>query len=210
MLVAATVGLAAAGCTDDRRAEEPTPSSSTVAPSMTFEEAYRKLPMNGTKALPITWDLSALPDTDEVLAARRSLAFIYWERQATDWTEVIPIGRFVYTEAFYEEFLAPFARSSAVQDPLIGPIWVKVMGVERTGPNRATVTFCTDHGYWRHAEEKHFKVRQDRANLESYVMENVESGDGERHWLADHLIDNDGDRQAKYGAECTKWARHQA
>ncbi|BCY08921.1 hypothetical protein [Actinoplanes sp. L3-i22] len=36
-------------------------------------------------------------------------------------------------------------------------------------------------------------------------MKNVESGDGEHHWLADQLIDNDADREPKYGAECTKW-----
>ncbi len=211
--LAVTVGLATAACTDDDPdAGGTTPStaapSSAAAPAMTFDEAYRKLPMDGTKDVPITWDLAGAPDTDEVLAARRGLAFMYWERQSTDWTPVIPIGRYVFTEAYYEKFLAPFATASAIDDPLIGPIWVKVMGVEQTGTGQTTVTFCTDLGYWRHAEEKNFTVRKDRANLESYVLANVESGDGERHWLTDRLIDNDGDRKPTYGAACTKWAQH--
>jgi hypothetical protein len=213
-LLAVTVGLATAACTDDDPgAGGTTPStaapSSAAIPAVTFEEAYRKIPMDGTKDVPVTWDLAGAPDSDEVLAARRGLAFMYWEGQSTDWTPVIPIGRFVFTEAYYDKFLAPFAMSSAVADPLIGPIWVKVMGVEQTGSGQTTVTFCTDHGYWHHAEEKNFTVRKDRANLESYVLANVESGDGERHWLTDRRIDNDGDREPKYGAACTKWAQHQ-
>ncbi|WP_412749649.1 hypothetical protein [Krasilnikovia sp. M28-CT-15] len=175
---------------------------------MTFEEAYRKLPMDGTKDLPITWDLSGAPDTDEVLAARRGLAFEYWLDQATDWTPIIPIGRFTVTEERYEKLLAPYAKISAAENPMIGPIWVKVMGVEKNGADQATVTFCTDHGYWRHAKDSP-QVRKDRANLESYQMKNVESGDGEHHWRVDGLIDNDGTREAKYGAQCTKWAQHQ-
>ncbi|WP_232344342.1 hypothetical protein [Actinoplanes awajinensis] len=209
-IVAVIVGLGTAACTgDDPSGDRAAPSSSSAAaPSLTFDEAYRKLPMDGTEDVPITWDLAGVPDTDEVLAARRGLAFMYWERQATDWTQVIPIGRFVFTEAYYEKFLAPFAMSSVVEDPLIGPIWVKVMGVEPAGADQATVTFCTDLGYWHHVEEKNFTVRQDRANLESYVLKNVESGDGEHHWLTDRLIDNDGSRMAKYGPECTKWSQH--
>ncbi|BCY08922.1 hypothetical protein L3i22_040100 [Actinoplanes sp. L3-i22] len=121
---------------------------------MTFEEAYRKIPMDGIKDVPITWDLVGAPDTDEIIAARRSIAFTYWELQSTDRTPVIPIGRFVFTEAYYDKFLAPFAMSSAVEDPLIGPIWVKVMGVEQTGYSQTTVTFCTDLSYWHHTEER--------------------------------------------------------
>jgi hypothetical protein len=175
---------------------------------MTFEEAYRKLPIDGTKDLPISWDLAGLPDTSEVLAARRSLAFIYWLKQSTDWRAAIPIGQYVYTKAYFRKVLAP-SETATNDNPSIGPIWVKVMGVERTGPDQATVTFCTDRGYWHRADEKDSKVREARANLESYVIKNVESGDGERHWLADRFIDNDGDRKSKYGTECTKWARHQ-
>ncbi|MFI7598895.1 hypothetical protein [Actinoplanes sp. NPDC049681] len=174
---------------------------------MTFDEAYRRVPMDGTKDVPITWDLAGAPVADEVLAARRSLAFMYWEGQATDWTPIIPIGRFLYTDEFYEKVLAPFANSSSVDNPLVGPIWVKFMGVEKNGPDQATVTFCTDHGYWRHAKDNP-QVRKDRANLESYVMKNVETGDGEHHWRADRRIDNDGSREAQYGEQCEQWAQH--
>ena len=66
---------------------------------------------------------------------------------------IIGIGRFVHLEAFHDKFLAPYERSSAVQNPSIGPIWVTVMGVENTGADQATVTFCTDLGHWHAAED---------------------------------------------------------
>lgn len=212
-LLTVTVLLISAACTDDGLGT-PGANSSATAPengagtSMTFEEAHQKIPMDGTKDVPITWDLAGAADANYILAARQGLAYEYWLRQSINWTPVIPIGRFVFTEAYYRQFLAPFAMESAVGDPLIGPIWVKFMGIEQTGSGQTTVTFCSDLGYWRHAEEKGFTVRKDRANLESYVLIEVESGDGERHWLVDRLIDNDGDREPQYGAECTKWAQH--
>jgi hypothetical protein len=211
-LAALAVGLMSAGCTGDGPPTGATTPSATpggsAGSSMTFEEAYRKLPLDGTKDLPITWDLSGMPDTDAILAARRSLVFNYWEMGSTDWTTIIPIGRFTYTERYYQEFLAPFATSTS-DNPSVGPIWVKVMGIEQMGQDQSRVTFCTDLGYWHEARQKNPGARKGRANLESYVMENVQTGDGERHWLADRLIDKDVDREAKYGTECTKWAQHQ-
>jgi hypothetical protein len=43
-------------------------------------------------------------------------------------------------------------------NPSIGPLWVKVMGVEQAGPDQATVTFCNDIGYWRGTDGKNAKV----------------------------------------------------
>ncbi|BCJ48337.1 hypothetical protein GCM10010168_77370 [Actinoplanes ianthinogenes] len=209
--VAVTLGLATAGCTDDDPGGDTAPSAAapaSAAPSMTFDEAYQKVPLGGTKVLPITWDLAGAPDTGEVLAARRTLAYSYGLDQSTDWATSIPLGRYFYTDAYFEKVLAPFVTGTN-DNPSIGPLWVKVMGVDRAGPDQATVTFCNDIGYWHRADEKNAKIRKNRANLESYVMMNVESGDGEHHWLADRVFDPDGDRQAKYGAECTKWAQHQ-
>ncbi|MDI6097236.1 hypothetical protein QLQ12_01255 [Actinoplanes sp. NEAU-A12] len=212
-IVAVTVALATAGCTDS---DEPTnvgASASGVpsgaAPSsMTFEEAYRRLPMAGPENAPIIWDLSQTADTEEVLAARRSLAFWYWEGSSTDWTSIIPIGRLLFTDRFYQQSLAPFADVTNNEEPSSGPIWVKTMGVEKTGPDQVRVTFCTDRGHWRDADDEP-GVRKDRANLESYVLKHEQTGDGERRWLTDSLIDNAVDREAQYGAECTKWAQHQ-
>jgi hypothetical protein len=211
-VVAVTLGLATAGCTGDDPGGDSSPSSaassSAVAPSMTFEEAYQKVPLDGTKDLPITWDLAGASDSGEVLGARHSFSYIYGLDQSTDWATSIPLGRYFYTDAYFEKVLEPFT-ASANDNPSIGPLWVKVMGVDQAGQDQATVTFCNDIGYWHRADEKNAKVRKNRANLESYVMVNVQSGDGERHWLADRRHDPDVDRQAKYGDECKKWARHQ-
>jgi hypothetical protein len=175
---------------------------------MTLEEAYRRLPMEGTKDLPLTWGPSEVPETEEVLAARRSLVFLYWERSSTDWTPIIPIGRFLHTEEYYREVLEPFADVTDSENPSRGPLWVKTMGVEKIDPDQVRVTFCTDRGHWRGIDDKP-EVRKDRANLESYVMKHVQVTDGERRWLADRHFDNDVDREPQYGAECTKWAQHQ-
>jgi hypothetical protein len=175
---------------------------------MTAEEAYRKLPMDGTKDLPIAWDLSKVPDKDEALAARRSLVFNYWQRSSADWTPIIPIGWFLHTENFYKLTLAPFADVTDNGNPLRGPLWVKTMGVEKIGPDQARVTFCIDRGHSHGVHDKP-EVPKDRANLESYTMKYVQTDDGASRWLADRANDNDVDREPKYGAECTKWAQHQ-
>ncbi|WP_231953521.1 hypothetical protein [Actinoplanes derwentensis] len=202
------VVLATAGCTDTDEPVNPGASASSAPTSMTFDEVYRILPMDGTRDLPISWDLSQVQDTDEILAARRSLAFLKWLDASTDWPSVIPIGRFLFTERSYQATLEPFINATDTNDPRIGPIWVKTVGVETNGPDQVTVTFCTDIGYWRNTSEKS-QVRRDRANLESYEMHYVQTSDGQRRWLADRVSANDGKRGPKYDAECTKWAQHQ-
>ncbi|GLY00647.1 hypothetical protein [Actinoplanes sp. NBRC 101535] len=205
-LLAVAVALTIAGCTDD---SQPTtePVASPATPPLTFEEAYQQVPMDGTERLPITWELTGAPDTDEVLAARRSLAYEYWLSQATDWSPIIAVGRYFYTDEYYDRSLAPYATTVS-DNPYTGPIWAKVMGVEQTGTDHATVTFCADLGYWHTAQSKDAKVREARGSVQSYVMENITSADGEGHWLTAQRLDPDVDRRTKYGAECTKWAKH--
>jgi hypothetical protein len=209
--LAVMVALMTAGCTGSDEPPDVGASASSAptgpAPSsMTVEEAYRQLPIDGPENAPITWDKAPEPEPGEVLAARRSLAFWYWERSSTDWTTIIPIGRFLFTDRFYQQSLAPFADVTNNEEPSSGPLWVTTMGVEKTGPDQARVTFCTDRGHWRDAGEP--GVPEDRANLESYVLKYEQTGDGERRWLTDSLIDNAVDREEQYGAECTKWAQH--
>ncbi|BEL05816.1 hypothetical protein Q0Z83_040070 [Actinoplanes sichuanensis] len=201
-----------AGCTDSDEPSNVGVSASSdpgsTASSMTLEEAYRKLPIDGPANAPINWEKPQEPESEEVLAARRSLALWYWERSSTDWTEIVPIGRFLFTDRFYQQSLAPFADVTNNAKPSSGPLWVKTMGVEKTGTDQARVTFCTDRGHWRDAGVT--EVPHNRANLESYVLNYEQTGDGERRWLTDRLIDNAVDRTDQYGAECTKWAQHQS
>ena len=212
-VLAVMMTLVTAGCTgSDESPSTGAPASSASsgpAPSsMTFEEAYRKLPIDGTKDTPITWETPQEPDSEEVIAARRTLAFWYWHRSTTGWASTRPIAPFVFTDRLYQTALAPSADDTVNNDPSSGPLWVKTMGVEKTGPDQARVTFCTDRGHWRDAGDEP-DVPQDRANLESYVLKLEQTGDGERRRLTDSLIDNAVDREAQYGAECTKWAQHQ-
>jgi hypothetical protein len=207
-----TTALVVTGCTDSDEPPNAGTSASSApsgpAPSsMTFEEAYAKLPIDGPANAPITWEKSPEPESEEVLAARRSLALWYWERSSTDWTAIVPIGRFLFTDRFYQQSLAPFADVTDNEKPSSGPLWVKTMGVEKTGSDQARVTFCTDRGHWRDAGVT--QVPENRANLESYILNYEQTGDGERRWLTDRLIDNAIDRKAQYGAACAKWAQHQ-
>jgi hypothetical protein len=175
---------------------------------MTFDEAYQQVPVDGVGDLKIYWDVPSEADVDETLAARRALTHVYWGSQATDWTPIMATARFLFTEEYYQRVLAGLGTSGA-GDPMIGPIWVKLMGVEKLGTDQARVKFCTDIGWWREASDSTPQVRKDRANLESFVMRSVPTGDGEQHWLADQHWNPDADRRAKYGAECAKWAQHQ-
>lgn len=208
-VAALMAGLTTAGCTEDNPPPNGTTPSSS--PAMTFDEALQRLPMDGTTDVPITWDLAGAPETDEVLAARRSLVFTYAEETMPDKDSLTPVGRFLFTERYYQQILEPFeSRTADSGSPMIGPIWVRFMGIEKNSANQATVTFCLDHGYWHWAKQSNAPVRKDRATLQTYVLEKVQTGDGETRWLTDRLRDNDGDREPQYGAECTKWAQHQA
>jgi hypothetical protein len=203
--------MVTAGCTDtDKPGTGGTPApgapTAAAASSMTFDEAYQRVPLDGVGELKISWDVPQ--GADEVLAARRSLAHVYWRSQATDWTPVLPVARFLFTEQYYQQVLEGLGPSGA-GDPTVGPIWVKLMGVEKLGPDQARVTFCTDIGWWHPAGVSSPQVRKGRANLESFVMKNVQTGDGERRWLADQRFNPDGDREAEYGAQCTTFAQHQ-
>ncbi|MEU8655652.1 hypothetical protein [Actinoplanes philippinensis] len=175
---------------------------------MTFDEAYRGVPMDGVSDLRISWDVPQGADVSEVVAARRTLAYDYWLSQSADWAPMIPIARFLYTEGYYQQVWAGLETSKS-DDPYGGPIWVRLMGAEKLGPDTVRVTFCTDIGWWLQSSWDKSKPRKDRANLESFVMVNAETGDGERRWLADRHLDPDADRKAVYGTECTKWAQHQ-
>lgn len=211
--VVVMVGLTAAGCTgaDDPKNEGTSvtdPPSPSASSSMTFEEAYQLVPLDGAGNLKIVWELPQGAHAEEVLGARRALAHDYWSSRATDWTPVMSTARFLFTEQYYQSVLAGLG-TSGVEDPYVGPIWVKLMGVEKLGPDRARVTFCTDIGWWLQTSWDRTEPRKDRANLESFVMENVTTGDGERRWLADRHLDPDADREAKYGAQCAEWAQHQ-
>ncbi|WP_430781408.1 hypothetical protein [Actinoplanes sp. G11-F43] len=206
--LAVTVGLTTASCSDDGTPTvADTPSAappSAAGPVMTAEEAYQKLPMDGTKDLPITWEPSGAPETDEVLAARRALVLHYWLFQATDWPPIIQVGRQLYSDRYYQKLLAPYADPKPVDNPSVGPIWIKYMGSEPAGSGKVMVTFCADLGYWHGAKETGAKVREERAILESYLMEQTP----DQRWVADGRLDNHVDLEPKYGDDCAEFAKH--
>ena len=43
---------------------------------------------------------------------------------------IVPIGRFLFTDKFYQQSLAPFADVTDNKEPSSGPLWVKTMGVD--------------------------------------------------------------------------------
>lgn len=174
---------------------------------MTFDEAYRQVPIDGLGDLKIIWDSARGPDSEEVLGARRALAHGYWGSQATDWTPVMSTAPFLFTERYYQQVFAGVGTSGA-GDPYVGPIWVRLMEAETLAPGLARVTFCTDISWWLQSSWDGTKPRKDRANLESFIMEKVQADDGELRWLADRHLNPDIDREGKYGAECTEWAQH--
>ncbi|WP_430790287.1 hypothetical protein [Actinoplanes sp. G11-F43] len=203
LVVASVVLLSTAACTTD---PPPAPAPSAAAPAMTVDEAHRLLPMDGAGDLTITWDPS--PDTDEVQAARRSLALNYWMDAVTDWTSIIPVGRMLSADRHYREVLAPFAESTDAGKPASGPMWVKTMGAQKIRPYQVQVTFCTDLGHLRE-DGKPYRDIKKRANLETYLMQYVTTADGNRGWRTASVATTDFSRAKTYGPECTRWARHQ-
>ena len=211
-VIALTLGLTTAGCTSGNPAPDKTVPSNAAGPSLTFAEAYQQVPMNGTGAQPITWDLAGMPQTDEVLTAQRIVAYQQWLGRSQDWRPIVPLGHYFYTDALYTDVSAPF-ENAVSNTPQIGPLWIKYMGAEQTGPNRVMVIFCTDIGWWHNTKEADDVHRKNRADLDVSVMTKVRTSDGEEHWLSDKGLGKAGGEgnipnRPKYEAQCTKWAQH--
>lgn len=194
-----------AGCTGTPPPASPPPSS--TPPGLGFEEAHARVPLAGTERLALTWDTSAVPDTEAVLAARRGLAVKYWKSAASDWRPIVAAGKPLYTEWFWTKSLAPYddGEDSGAADS--GQLWIRTLAVEEIRPNQIRVVFCTDAGYLR--EQPGAPVpRPDRAMVESQDMVYATSRDGTPRWLVAGYADEHRDPAPGYRAECTKWAVH--
>ncbi len=203
VFAAVVAALSTGSCTGPAEA----PPVRAAPTSLTYAEAAAKVPMNGTEKLPITWDTSKVPDTDVVLAARRTLAYFYYQNSTPDWVSVAPIARPLYTAKNYAEVMEPFAGSTDSGADDNGILWIKTMGVEQVRPNHVRVDFCTDIGYLRYDADSP-RFREDRAYLQAQDMFYVKTTDGSHRWLLRSHIDNAADRKPLYGAECAKWAQH--
>ncbi|HWS31938.1 MAG TPA: hypothetical protein VN408_04255 [Actinoplanes sp.] len=202
-VAAVVMCLAAAGCTGDLDPplEQTLPS---VSPSLTAEQAFARLPLDGTDQVPITWDLSGRKSADLLLGAQRGLAFLYWQWGSTDWTPIMPVGKIVHWGPYYEGRLSEFENVTDFQEPATGPLWVKLMGYDGED-----VTFCTDRGHWRDDEDSP-GARTNRAQLETFSMtQEKRDSSGYKAWVVLDYDPLDAEMRAKYQAACTKWAQHQ-
>ncbi|HWS31939.1 MAG TPA: hypothetical protein VN408_04260 [Actinoplanes sp.] len=209
-LVAAAAVLTTAGCTGADSPAAPSPAvSGSAAPSLTYEEAVGRIPMDGTEQLKVHWDTSGVPDTDIVLAARRALAFDYWKSSVSDWTQVVPAGRPLVTETYYRTIMEQFAGSTDSGADHNGTVWLRTAGVDQIRPYQAKVVFCADIGHLRYSATESTAVRKKRAYLVEQDMQYVKTADGTSRWLFRGGGETEAATSATYGADCAKWAKHQ-
>jgi hypothetical protein len=213
-LVTVVVALAAAtvtaGCTDDPGRPAPTPAPTSSTPTLTYQEAYARIPLDGDPKAPVRWEVPPVADAEQASAteaARRGVAFDYWWSAQPDQGQGGYLARYLYTAQLYDKLFGKLSPGPNA-DPNVGPVWVKVMGTEPTAPDEVWVTFCADIGWWHDGSKPADQHRAERDSLLSLQMRKVRQDDGEPRWLIDRWLDEDTDRKPRYGRQCTAWATH--
>ena len=219
-VAAALVATAtAAACTDDKPTDN-TPATASPSPSgwtspLTDEQAFGKIPLDGTSGTPLKWQLPAPsdPETDEiVLAARRFRALDFYDVAETAANPETPyLYRHVATDRMVDKVLYPdgYPSPKPDPDPSEGTVWLWVIGVDKASPTEATVNMCLDLGWW-HKHSEPANIHQiNRAQLESFTVKKVGENDAAPRWKVDRHINNAiDDLGPRYGAQCTAWAKH--
>lgn len=195
-------------------AEPPSASPTWWGPEISYEEAYRRIPIDGGAAVRLHWELPEVTDPDEaeaLLATRRFIALDRYRGSLELPNTEAYLYQYVATRRFVEDHFPPGGLGlDARNDPDVGTVWVWVMAVRRVAPNEIRVETCTDIG-WLHEIPYHAtdEPRLPRAVLEWYRVRRERAGDGVDRWLVDGMNPHaDGDLGPEAVERCDAWATH--
>lgn len=218
--------VAAAGCTDvggEGSAELATPEATPIS----YEQALRMIPLEGSPERPFYWEIAPQGDPDVDAAI---IAVQYYE-STSEWLLLQPYPRQLEHLAVLEWFGTPefveididvltghYPNRSDRNVRMTGPRWIRLLAAELVKADEALVLMCYDKG-WFTTEGLAGEPRQSgpyRYDLHSYYVVRDPELYGDDYWRVQHLIFNpDDDRwfpegisQAEAEASCDQWAVH--
>jgi hypothetical protein len=205
-----------AGCTgaDPSRLGEPSPAP--WGPDLTDEEAFARIPLEGTEVVRLHWRLPDLDDEDPaaaaVLAARRFQSLGYYRNsQATPDADAY-LYQWVATERMIRVHY-PDGRPADPDSPGLGAssgvVWIWVIEVEQPWPSEVFVHMCKDIG-WHGGENLELPKRAYRASLETLWVRRTVDDDGQVRWKVNGVNPNSrSELGPELGQRCTEWATHE-
>ena len=218
--VAITGTATSTSCTDDKPSDNRGKTSAAPSPTrwtspFTDEQAFAKIPVDGTSNLPLVWRLPTKTDaetTEIVLTARRFRALeFYGVSQSAPDPDLAYLYRHVATDSFVDgvAYQDGFEVDKPDPDPAGGAMWIWVLGVERPSDTEAVVDMCLDYGWYHKRSEPNDIHRGYRAELESIRLKMVAENNAAARWKADRLFASDAERlRPTYGKQCDAWAKH--
>jgi hypothetical protein len=211
---AAAAVLAFTGATAGCSGEPPraTVVAGTTGGSSAAEQQLARVPLNGTDEAPIYWDLAVNPDptlADAVLAARRAQALEVVRESSVKPTGLAEVLPYVETPSLASADLLVW-QQQVNTDPMVGPVWIRVIDVSRRSVDEVLVGLCVDLR-WRHPRSTRVAGApklDHRVGILAAVVRRV-GAPGPAQWLVDDLgTGAAGDMENRRGAECTSWATH--
>lgn len=210
--VAVLMGLLVGGCTGTVE-PQPGPSPTRWGPSLTYKEAYERIPLDGDPVSPLRWEQSALDDLDlqtrTALRVARLLRSLDHHTSSQDYTDAY-LYQWVATDRRLEVMFpdGPPGSDGFGFPPSLGPTWIKVVGVERVSPHRVEVHVCEDRG-WRAAQDSsEERPSPNRAFLWHFEVIEQVGIDGVERWLVDDVWPDLDLLGPEARRECEEWAVH--
>lgn len=219
LVVASLVVVAVVSACDARQPPDvpsespvPSPAPTWFGPAISYEEAYRRIPMEGTEDVRLIWEVPELSDPAEseaVLATRRFIAIDHFRGSVARPNEHAYLYQYVATRNYMQIYPAHGPDPRATNRPDVGTVWIWVMAVRRVAPDEIRVETCTDIGWLHEVPGPTEEPRLPRSPLEWYRVKLERGGDGVERWLVDGVNPNaDRDLGPEAVERCDSWATH--
>lgn len=180
--------------------------------SLSYDQAVRLIPLNGTKELPLTW---RVPETDTaaekeaVLAAQRYIALYHYLGSLEQPAQIARVSPQVATERLSKIDVGIYGSSDGNPDPSVGPLWIWMLDVSMDGSDKALIDLCFDFGWYGNRSSTKDRPRKSRrASLQSIEVQRVRSTGQPPRWKAANFNIKADELAPRYAKQCNAWAKH--
>jgi hypothetical protein len=212
LVPAAIAVVLPAGCVGSApTGRSPEPSPSLWGPAISAREALAQVPLDGTKEIPIHWELPETDDADEsaaILTARRFRAVDFFRQSRRDWNAHAYLYQWLTIGDARDSIIRRFSTGSAEHGQRAGPVWIWVLDAERRTATEIHVHMCSDTRWVDFVERPVGDLPHgSKGRWQTYTVKLVATRDGAR-WLVDFVDDSRiTDRGDRYD-RCDAWAGH--
>jgi hypothetical protein len=191
---------------------KPPPRGAKPSP-LSYDQAVRLIPLNGTKELPLTWRLpeaGTAAEKEATLAAQRYIALYHYLGSLERPAQMARVSPQVATERISKIDVGIYGSSDGNPDPSVGPLWIWMLNMSMDGSDKAFIGLCIDMGWWGdRSRTKDLPRKSRRASLQSIEVQRTQSAGQPPRWKAADFNNKADEKLApRYAKQCTAWAKH--